>query len=245
VESWRQLLLESHEQLQRTELPKRIIRHLIFSHQLSVGDRVLDAGCGSGELAQYFASLGFNVTGLDESPETIADAHEAAPEIDFYCGRLSENISCPEHEFDLVMVRDPVSFRQSLFTRAALWTTANLLSCVRPQGMLVILPKWNTLPDAKSSVHSLSCYEKLLSCFGGSPVTSKFESGRMHGSIAKFFGGPIFSGYATIVVRVPEQQIPRSDWLQVAQTLSNEYTEACCQQASEVSSEHFERRRAA
>ena len=245
MESWRQLLLESHEQMKRTDLPKKIIRHLIFSHELNVGSRILDAGCGTGELAQYFAFLGFHATGLDESPETIADAHEAAPELDFYCGRISENIPCPEHEYDLVIVRDQVSYRQSLFTRAALRTTANLLSCVRPRGTLVILPKWNTLPDEKSSIHSHSCYEKLLSCFGGSPVTSKFESGRMHGTIAKLFGGPILSGYATIAARVPEQPIPRSDWLQVAGTLLRENNEPCCQQAVEVSTEHVERRRAA
>lgn len=245
MESWRQLLLESHEQLKRTDLPKKIIRHLIFSHNLAVGSRILDAGCGSGELAQYFASLGFTVSGLDECPETIADAHEAAPEIDFYCGKISENISCPEHEYNLVIVRDQASFQQSLFTRAALRTTANLLSCVRPHGTLVILPKWSTLPDEKSSVHSLSCYEKLLSCFGGSPISSKFDSGRMHGTIAKLFGGPILSGYATIAARVPEQQISRSDWLQVAENLSDDHPEACCQQASEVSLEHNERRQAA
>ena len=79
MESWRRLLLESHEQLKRTEIPKKIIRHLIFSHRLNVGSRVLDAGCGSGDLAQYFAFLGFHVAGLDECRETIADAHEAAP----------------------------------------------------------------------------------------------------------------------------------------------------------------------
>lgn len=244
MESWRQLLLESHEQLKRTELPKQIIRHLIFSHQLTVGNRVLDAGCGTGELAQYFAFLGFNAAGLDECPETIADAHEAAPELDFYCGKASENIPCPEHEFDLVIVRDHVSFRQSLFSRAALRTTANLLSCVRPHGTLVILSKWNTLPDEKSSVHSLSCYEKLLSCFGGSPVTSKFDCGRLHGTIAKLFGGSILSRYATIAARVPKQQILRSDWLQVADALLNEHAEPCCQQAVKVSTEH-ERRQAA
>jgi SAM-dependent methyltransferase len=245
VESWRQLLLESHEQLKRTELPKKIIRHLIFSHRLNVGSRVLDAGCGSGELATYFASLGFQVAGLDACPETIADAHEAAPEIDFYCGKASENIPCPEHKYDLVIVRDDASFRRSLFSKAVLRSTANLLSCVRPQGTLVLLPRWNTLPDEQSSVHSLSCYEKLLHGFGGSPVTSKFESGKMHGTIAKIFGGPILSGYATIAARVPEQQIPRSDWLKVAESLSDEYTEACCQQAIDVSLEHIDRRQAA
>ena len=244
MESWRQLLLESHEQLKRSEIPKKIIRHLIFSHQLAVGSRVLDAGCGSGELAQYFAILGFHAAGLDECPKTISDAHEAAPEIDFYCGNASENIPCPEHAYDLVIVRDQISYRQSLCSRAALRTTANLLSCVRPHGTLVILPKWNTLPDETSSVHSLSCYEKLLSCFVGSPVTSKFDSGKMHGTIAKFFGGSTLSGYATIAARIPEQQIPRSDWLQVAESLADEYVEACCQQASEVSSDH-ERRQAA
>ena len=43
---------------------------------MHVGSRILEAGCGIGELTQYFAFLGFQAAGLDECVETIADAFE-------------------------------------------------------------------------------------------------------------------------------------------------------------------------
>jgi 2-polyprenyl-6-hydroxyphenyl methylase/3-demethylubiquinone-9 3-methyltransferase len=37
--------------------------------------RLLDIGCGGGVLAEEFASLGCQVTGIDLSPKSIADVH--------------------------------------------------------------------------------------------------------------------------------------------------------------------------
>ncbi|HEY0003163.1 MAG TPA: methyltransferase domain-containing protein [Pyrinomonadaceae bacterium] len=43
---------------------------------LPAGARLLDVGCGSGWLSEYFARLGYDVTGIDISPELIAMADE-------------------------------------------------------------------------------------------------------------------------------------------------------------------------
>lgn len=40
------------------------------------GARILDVGCGSGWLCEYFARLGYDVTGIDISPDLIALARE-------------------------------------------------------------------------------------------------------------------------------------------------------------------------
>ncbi|HEV7889153.1 MAG TPA: methyltransferase domain-containing protein [Pyrinomonadaceae bacterium] len=43
---------------------------------LPAGSRILDVGCGSGWLSEYFARLGYDVTGIDISPDLIEIAKE-------------------------------------------------------------------------------------------------------------------------------------------------------------------------
>jgi cyclopropane fatty-acyl-phospholipid synthase-like methyltransferase len=45
-----------------------------------ISGRVLDAGCGTGENALYFAHLGFEVWGIDAAPSAIKKAKEKAKE---------------------------------------------------------------------------------------------------------------------------------------------------------------------
>jgi 2-polyprenyl-3-methyl-5-hydroxy-6-metoxy-1,4-benzoquinol methylase/glycosyltransferase involved in cell wall biosynthesis len=43
---------------------------------LPAGSRILDVGCGSGWLSEYFARLGYDVKGIDISPDLIEMSHE-------------------------------------------------------------------------------------------------------------------------------------------------------------------------
>lgn len=55
--------------------------------------RILDVGCGSGWLCEYFARLGYDVTGLDLSPELIEIARERLSKVPY--GADHENgLSC-------------------------------------------------------------------------------------------------------------------------------------------------------
>ena len=49
------------------------------------GARVVDLGCGNGALTAKLAKLGYDVTGVDASPEMIALAREGHPELAFEC----------------------------------------------------------------------------------------------------------------------------------------------------------------
>ena len=50
---------------------------------LSPGARILDVGCGSGWLCEFFARFGYNVTGIDISAELIAMAQERLGKVPF------------------------------------------------------------------------------------------------------------------------------------------------------------------
>jgi len=52
------------------------------------GDRVLDAACGTGDLAVFAAKAGGNVTGLDFSEAMLERARRKAPELDWIRGDL-------------------------------------------------------------------------------------------------------------------------------------------------------------
>lgn len=48
------------------------------------GERILDLGCGSGQLTAKIGEYGANVLGIDNSPEMIKDAQAKFPSVEFY-----------------------------------------------------------------------------------------------------------------------------------------------------------------
>ena len=53
-------------------------------------ERILDLGCGSGELTAKINELAGSVVGMDKSPEMIARAKEQFPSCDFEVGDVSD-----------------------------------------------------------------------------------------------------------------------------------------------------------
>jgi ubiquinone/menaquinone biosynthesis C-methylase UbiE len=76
---------------------------------IKIGDRVLDVGCGTGDLtivAKSRAGSAGEVVGIDASPEMVATARQKVArqglDIRFQPG-LIENIPFPDHYFDVVL----------------------------------------------------------------------------------------------------------------------------------------------
>lgn len=58
-------------------------RFEMFCSLVRPGGRILDAGCGTGRLDRYFHSRGFDVVGIDSSPEMLRIALEENPELTY------------------------------------------------------------------------------------------------------------------------------------------------------------------
>jgi ubiquinone/menaquinone biosynthesis C-methylase UbiE len=65
--------------------------------------RILDVGTGSGIFAEAFALAGFEVEGLDASPEMLAVARGLVPGVTFQEG-IAESLPYPDTSFDLVFM---------------------------------------------------------------------------------------------------------------------------------------------
>jgi len=97
------------------------------------GDRVLDACCGTGDLAIMAARAGATVVGLDFSTEMLARARRKAPELEWLEGDLLE-LPFEDESFDAATVGFGVRNVDDL-ERAL----AELHRVLRPGGLVAIL----------------------------------------------------------------------------------------------------------
>ena len=82
-------LAQKHERWEGEGLDADTHRHfcdfanLAVALALPAGSRILDVGCGSGWLCEYFARFGYDVTGIDISPTLIAMAEERLSKVPY------------------------------------------------------------------------------------------------------------------------------------------------------------------
>jgi SAM-dependent methyltransferase len=78
--------------------------HRFFCDRISANDRVLDIGCGHGEVANSMAETGANVTGVDLNPDKIrrAAARYTRPNLCFVVGDATRAL--PDGTYDVVVL---------------------------------------------------------------------------------------------------------------------------------------------
>ena len=74
-----------------------------FIESMPSSAKILDCGCGPGQDSEVFAKLGFNVTGIDITPEFVKMAKRRVPEATFIQMDMRE-VSLPPSTFDGVWV---------------------------------------------------------------------------------------------------------------------------------------------
>ena len=106
------------------------------------GDRVLDACCGTGDLALAAARAGGRVTGVDFSAEMLARAERKAPEFDWVQADASA-LPFPDGSFETATVgfgiRNLADLEEGLRELARVLVPGGRLGCLeitRPRGLL-------------------------------------------------------------------------------------------------------------
>jgi ubiquinone/menaquinone biosynthesis C-methylase UbiE len=79
-----------------------IHRRLVAEAGLTPGMRVLEVGCGTGNLALLARRTGADVIGLDPDPRVLAIAARKAPDVRFDQG-FAERLPYPDDSFDRVL----------------------------------------------------------------------------------------------------------------------------------------------
>lgn len=99
--------------------------------------RVLDAGCGTGELAFALDDAGVTVIGLDKDLEAIRPASEARPKVPFFLDDLTDlelPMALVGRGFDVIVLKDVLAEMSLAQLDAALAGCATL---VAPDGVLL------------------------------------------------------------------------------------------------------------
>jgi demethylmenaquinone methyltransferase/2-methoxy-6-polyprenyl-1,4-benzoquinol methylase len=117
-------------------------RRLTAEAVVRPGDRVLDACCGTGDLALAAARAGGRVTGVDFSAEMLARAERKAPEFDWVQADASA-LPFPDGSFETATVgfgiRNLADLEEGLRELARVLVPGGRLGCLeitRPRGVL-------------------------------------------------------------------------------------------------------------
>lgn len=111
----------------------------VYKELLSVGDKVLDLGCGNGRLYEYLKDLDFEYVGVDVSSELLEKARLNYKGVKFKKGSFLD-IPYVRPVFDKIFC--VASFHHLPGKKARLESLANMKSVLKKDGMLVI-SVWN------------------------------------------------------------------------------------------------------
>lgn len=116
---------------------KATIRRELFRHRPSVRPRILDVGCGTGELTQMFVQAGYDYFGVDllDSFITYARARHASTNAQFATMDAS-HMSFPDASFDNILVTGVIHHMTDDVARAVL---SEMRRVLRPGGRVLIM----------------------------------------------------------------------------------------------------------
>ena len=215
----------------RREKPEiRLVRRLLHERQIRAGSHVLVAGCGDGSLLKWLASRGVKAVGLDWRPECVLAARGNAPESSVRLWRPAQEVPFEPGSMDLTLAFDLPEHAGDLFSPAAVISTANLLSTLRPEGDLVLIHRVPAQHDCED-LHRRACYARHLGCYAGTcRVRSIADSGTMWRRVG---------GFLTAALQTPDVALSLSHWRgQGLRALARQSAgAACCDRQADFASE--------
>ncbi|QDT54947.1 hypothetical protein Pan44_29880 [Caulifigura coniformis] len=176
--------------------------------------RVLEVGCGRGESLALLASKKIDAYGFDLG---AASGQLLAPKSQFAFGSLSSAMSYPQHHFDAVIVRPMPSFRGELATAEHYVATANLLSCVKAGGRMIIVEP-TAGREGTPSTEWLARWNRQLEAFTVEKKSLVYrDGGLMQALLGWLKKGPKLD-LQLIQITIPQTPVSRLEWHRQART---------------------------
>jgi SAM-dependent methyltransferase len=216
--------------MRRAGLPRTFLRSLLAAADVGIGSRVLDVGCGHGELAACLDALGIECVGIDDSPRNVLEARRNVPRCEFHFVSAGEPLPCADTLFDLVLVRQMGAYRGSLLAAPTLAATSRLLTHVRSAGCLAWLAPSG---DAAGDGHGLSCFSRHARLLPGRHEVREIQPGRgLSGTVRTWLARSHPAGPAAALVRLSSEPVTGADWLRAADAASHADHAPCCRWAA-------------
>jgi SAM-dependent methyltransferase len=245
VSPWQRLSAESSDLLAQTGIPRKVMSRLLGALRLGVGFSVLDVGCGRGELAKFFDSLGIQCTGIDESPKNVLDARRKVPNGSFSCASIKDPLPSIRTEFDVVLIRDSSEYHRPLLSRAAYATTLRLISRLPPAGCIAFLCRAG-YGETDSAGHAFGCYARHLGALPGHQDFQEIpDSFRILGSVRRPTIPNQTTGHAIAVLRLPQQLVAPETWSWAVERALRADAAPCCPWAAQLANAAAPRAKAA
>lgn len=149
---------------------------------LRPGDRVLDIGCGRGELVAHLHDKGFDATGIDYSEAAVACAKELYPKGNFQLVRSDQRLF-EAASFDKIFMLGTI---EHLYEPEIVKTLEEVKRLLRPRGVCVITTCTNALYYKTRSYKLRSALAALLRMTPPRPSHSD-EDLAMHVNEKQFF----------------------------------------------------------
>jgi ubiquinone/menaquinone biosynthesis C-methylase UbiE len=87
----------------RPQYPHAMVERIVETAELGAGSRVLEIGCGTGQLTQDLADRGFAVTAVDPGEALVERArHRVSADVDFQVSTF-EDLAAPDQAFDVIV----------------------------------------------------------------------------------------------------------------------------------------------
>lgn len=199
-----ELMDEQSNKMGVTTLPVRVLKSLARTTRIRSGGAILEVGSVRPTALQDWSSLGYTAQVLTDS----APATPSAPG-QVFIGDVAGGMPVTAHSMDCIVLRTAKTFRQGLDAPESLLGAANLLSCLKPHGSLVIL-------DSESV--SLAGWKAMLTAF---PV--KISSGEYRDGLMFWLSFGFLSGRALQIpylrVEIGKEAISRLQWHRIVREL--------------------------
>jgi SAM-dependent methyltransferase len=150
------------------DLPALIAEHVR-------GRTALDFGCGAGRSTRFLRDLGFDVLGVDISPEMLARARERDPEGRYKLLEDKGLDGFPAARFDLVLAAYPFDNIPGVDHRVGL--LAGIRRRLRPTGRLILIASTPELYTREWTTFTTAAYPQNALARSGDPVWIVIKEG--------------------------------------------------------------------